>query len=796
MWKSARELNIVLNLLPDASGLQLLYSLATLWRDAVYPTNYAASSDWNSVTVLSSYGESMLNELRPSLSDLPEADVQLAFFGTFFHHELFFDLEKTDSVKIRKLFERELLQGRLRLPSRFGRLLYDRFNDNYSDTRTDHLMNTDVEKLLQETPVGVYQLGTLISGPLGILDSNEMRWIPPSHILPLWHCSDSGCNALHEVALLPPSIALVEAFSRIDRGLSDRLGPPSEWRAVLVWLHRGSSPYRAYVDLPVLIANCIIGSQRTTLLETALLGEDGAFLRKVLALPPRRKGAADGPADQLASRLSAEEQLQVLLILSDRSIVNLIDNAVYSKKVRIPIGETRRCVSSPPMRSLDSNSELLALGLRSVKFEPLVNLISVIRRAYQGLALINELEWRVKGDAGRSTYEALVSFVRTRGPAEAARELILSSAQITNAVCEDLQFPVGHVNAADNAAVDVLLWKLGFNPMQFEDSLPRFKARLSEFNEAILVGSPINTEDARERLRAAGVNVFVSVEDFLDRLISYNVWLLSSDHFLASTFRYSASQARQSVPRTLGSILLANGSELLWNSNGENPLGTLLRYLRAAADWIRGLPDRNRDDLLRPDEDLPHFASTKNLPFPFRHTALWADADPVELRRYMELFGRITKLIEESELAGVRNGLDHFREADRFPSTDKLLACVARLREALDLADLHRYFPKLFWLFGRKGNRFGSVEYEFRDHDGRSTSTFGPSLVSGLSQSMYRGAYLLAPASLLGSPNSALVFEFHETSEYSSYWENYPRRRRISMVDGKMISSDPQTSSA
>jgi hypothetical protein len=173
----------------------------------------------------------------------------------------------------------------------------------------------------------------------------------------------------------------------------------------------------------------------------------------------------------------------------------------------------------------------------AVKFEPLVHLISVIRRAYQRFALINELEWRVKGDSSRSTYEALVSFVRTKGPAEAARELILSSAQITGAVCEDLQFSVGYVNAADTAAVDFLLWKLGFNPMQFDDSLPRFKARLSEFNEVILVSSPINTEDARERLRAAGVNVFVSVEDFLDRLSSYNVWLLSSDHFLVSTFR-------------------------------------------------------------------------------------------------------------------------------------------------------------------------------------------------------------------------------------------------------------------
>ncbi|MBI1791328.1 MAG: hypothetical protein HYR60_27690 [Acidobacteria bacterium] len=791
MWKSAPEINIVLESLPEVSKLELLYSIALIWREAVYPPNYAASDEWKTLTVPSTYGEALLNDIRPSLSDLPEADVQLAYFGTFYHHELLFDFEKTDSTQIRQIFERELLQGRLRLPFCFGRLLYDRFNDCYSDTRTDHLMSPEVEKLLQGTPLGVYQLGTLVSGPLGVLDSLETRWIPPRKTLPLWHCSDTGCNALHGVRLLPPSIALVEAFSRIDRSLSERLGPPSEWRKALMWLHRRSSPARSYIDLPVLIADCIIGSQRTTLLEAALLSENGALLRKALGMPPRRKTAGDGPADQLASRLNAEEQLQLLLILPDQSIVELIDNAVYSKRIRIPIGETRHAGSSPPMRPQDSESDLSALGLRSVKFEPLVNLISLIRRTYQCSGLLNELEWRVRGDVAPSTYEALVSFVRTRGPAETARELILSTAQITNAACQDLHFPVGYVNAADNAAVNFLLWKLGFNPMQFDDSLPRFKARLSEFNETILVSSPVATEDARERLRAAGVNVFVSVEDFLDRLISYNVWLLSSDHFLASNFRYSSSQARQSVSRTLGTLHV-NGSKLLWNANGENPLGTLLRYLRAVTDWIYGLTDSKRDDLLRPEEDLPHFASWEHLPFPFRHTAFWADTDPVELRRYMDVFGRITKLIEESEPAGVRNGLDHFREADRFPSTDKLLACVARLREALELSDVHRYFPRLFWLFGRKGNRFGSIEYEFRDAAGRSSFTFGPELVSGLPRNMYRGAYLLAPASLLGSPNSALIFEFRETSEYSLYWENYPRRRRIAMVDGTMVSTEAQ----
>jgi hypothetical protein len=176
--------------------------------------------------------------------------------------------------------------------------------------------------------------------------------------------------------------------------------------------------------------------------------------------------------------------------------------------------------------------------------------------------------------------------------------------------------------------------------------------------------------------------------------------------------------------------------------------------------------------------------------------ALWADSDLGELRRYAELFGRIVKLIEESELAAVRNGLDHFRGGERFPSADKLLACVARLGQALELADVHRYLPKVFWLFGRKGNRFGSVEYEFRDYAGRTVFAYGPPLVSGLHEIHHENACLLAPGNLLGVPNSSLIFQLRERSEFSLYWEGYPRRRRVPVGDGKGMMTegrDPTT---
>ncbi len=268
---------------------------------SVYPEPRRAPT-WAPALPLSSRaaGQRTLSELSSVLTDLGTADVILALFTKFFHHDLFFDYQESDSTKIREILGRELLQERVRLPHRFGRSLYDRFNDTYIDTRTDHLMSEDVQRLLQGSPIGVYQLGRLVSGPLGIIESEDSRFVPPILELPLWHCSDTGCNALHDVTFVAPNVPVVEAFSRIGKALHDRLGPAAEWSEVLNSQLHKETP-RQYVDLPPLIADYIIGEELTVLLERALLGDRGVFLRGVLALPPRRKREADGPATRVRS---------------------------------------------------------------------------------------------------------------------------------------------------------------------------------------------------------------------------------------------------------------------------------------------------------------------------------------------------------------------------------------------------------------------------------------------------------------------------------------------------------------
>src|SRR6266478_5843731 len=199
MWKSSAELNVEVKSLPNLPKLNRFYGLSFFWKGCVFSGDYKASEEWTSVLKFTSAGEKMFSELSPLLGGLEVAYVTLALFMKFFHHELFFSYEESDSEKVRGILERELFQERVRLPHRFGRALYDRFNDTYLDSRTDHLMGDDLKRLLTGSPIGVYQLGNLLSGPLGIIESAEHRLVPPGLRFPLWHCSDTGCIALHDV---------------------------------------------------------------------------------------------------------------------------------------------------------------------------------------------------------------------------------------------------------------------------------------------------------------------------------------------------------------------------------------------------------------------------------------------------------------------------------------------------------------------------------------------------------------------------------------------------------------------
>ena len=473
------------------------------------------------------------------------------------------------------------------------------------------------------------------------------------------------------------------------------------------------------------------------------------------------------------------EQLQALLLLRDKDLVRLIDRCVLQRRVEIPPNELRSArLGQPRLGNRDRACELSALGLRAKPRLALAALHSVIWDSYERTGLMDELGWKLRRRPGIPPRGALMDYIRASDPRETIRELIISSMPVTKAVADSLEFALEGTDAA-GPFTDRLLWKLGFDPKTYHEDYVRLRRRLEEFNETVLRLGEARTEDEREKIRAVGVNVFVSVEHFLQDLVSYNVWLLSSDHFLDTRFTYERKIAIAAVPSALGQKVVSGNKEFPWSMEGANALGTLLVFCQGLSEWVRELLTRDPASLARPAEDLPHFADDPERVFAFRHTALWADADPTEFQQYAKGLESILNQVSRADSAAVRNGLDHRRDDREFPSGDAMLACAARLRDALEVADLQRYIPKEFWLQSLTRDRYGQESFIFTDYQGREITLGGPAVVSGLPKPRFRTPVVIAPGNLLGQPNSELRFEIREVSAYSQYWKGYPRRRKI-----------------
>lgn len=779
-WRSSPEIKKELAQSPSIESIREAATLRSYLRNALLAKDYKASPEWEHIVALSPAGEEAL-QLSAAVpnQELARADILMATFCLFFHHELFVDCAKCDLKALRELVNIEMLSGNLRWPHRFGRLLYDKFNDSYSGDRTDHLLPDEALALVEGTPQGVYQVGRLVSGPLGLIEAACARYIPPTRSPVLWHCSDPGCQSAHTANLLPAEVPLVRMVRDVRKVLDVQLGPSSEWThpyADLLGADIPREPY-TYYDVCTVIADCIVNEERSSLLTAALSGGNGIPLREVLGKPPRKRTAGQGAPEALAKALGEAEQLQLLFLLKDCDLIGLIDQCVTHGIIRVPLAEIRRAKVAPRTYSRIPTSRLSSLGIRCSGSEPLLDFCALLWEAYSSSGGTSELNWRLRNRLASGTQNMLMDYLCKNEPSTVVNELILASEPVTKAICEKLNFSVEDIG--DTRFVDRLLWKLGFDLPRFSDTLALLRRRLEIFNQELLAVGTFRGERDRERIRSAGVNLFVSVEEFLEQIICFNVWLLASDHFLGTKFRYDANAAKRKVRDVLGRSLRSGEVEVTWNSEDANTLGPLMAYLNGTTSWTKALLGSRREALIRPEADLPDFAENKFRVFPFQHTALWADSDLGCLERLSNDFAGIVTRIARSNLAAIRNGLDHQRDEADFPKIDEMLAFVAHFREAVDIADVNRFFPKEFWLENSNEDRFGRQEFEFKDYLGRSHVFFGPSFVHGIPGAAQDTPLLIAPGNLLGFANAEIVFTLREKSVFSQYWEGYPRRRQI-----------------
>ena len=234
-WLSSEEVSIALGSSPP-SKLVRAHALRRVLLGGLMTPIFVIDHRWADAIQPTSDGIEML-ELLETMGEEWGTESESAFvlFRIFYDIDLLVDHKASDIDLARELISNSIADRTLILPHRFGRILYDRFNDIFRTSRTDHLKYETACELLDGQFQGVYQMGTIVTGPYGLLESASGRYSPPSLKVPLWHCSDTGCSALHSVRLLEYDQGCAGTVIRARQRLLEHHGPPSEWEGVLTW---------------------------------------------------------------------------------------------------------------------------------------------------------------------------------------------------------------------------------------------------------------------------------------------------------------------------------------------------------------------------------------------------------------------------------------------------------------------------------------------------------------------------------------------------------------------------------
>lgn len=266
----------------------------------------------------------------------------------------------------------------------------------------------------------------------------------------------------------------------------------------------------------------------------------------------------------------------------------------------------------------------------------------------------------------------------------------------------------------------------------------------------------------------------------MEEMVAYLVWFLASDHPKRTRFVYSRMDAVRLVPDVLGAQVPSGTENLRWSPTG-NTLGVCVRYCQRLCEWLSQLQATERNARRRPTSEVHARPSDSVTTFVFQHDQLWADASPDALTALSERVADCVAKLNRADVTFVRNGLEHYREPERFPPIDRMLSSIEMLRAFVHQCEAERFVPKLFWIGGRQLDSFGQSTYDLVDFKGGAIQIHLPATVAGLlsmNELPRHSPVLVAPGNVFGLPNADVLFTIREQSTYSQYWSVYPALRQ------------------
>lgn len=589
--------------------LASLYLLSYILDQSIITADYKPTDALRNAIRPSPYGQWLFQQSKRYDFEVREA--RLACLLELFHLDVLVDIDATDVDALATAITKEIRTGRLTFAMLFGPALYRRAAELFPDERRS-LNSVDTQRLLDEQPAGVFHFGNWLGGPWGLFLHSVSRRIRPTRFVPLQHCHDVSCWAVHRVMLSSDSSAeIIKARANIRKALESEGEEASEFAVVSSDVLR--NPVEEFDPdslgaIGYLIGDALGDAELRVLLEYLLDGRDAANMRRqVEALTGLR-----GKSTFITEARNRAELLQMILLASDEQIAAALDHLLFDhsdqNRLTIPTHEVRRSVLTHATSSaFGSRPELSRFGVRTIsrvapaplKLRRLVD--SIYGPALTGSESSAELDWQLRSVPGATTDASLTEYLRKTPPEVVLQRLVLNTRENVERGAAALSLTIGD-GVNDLELVQRMLWKLGFDVVdadELHEDFWRHSDRLRKAAESASVSTSVGEEEISE----ISTSYFRALEKLLADTLVFCVWAFTTDHVRdQDPYLYvDNSAALERTTRELGAGLAARGDIHDAKVGVEKwTLLPLFRGFEVLSDVLRGLEDRAHELVLQP----------------------------------------------------------------------------------------------------------------------------------------------------------------------------------------------------
>lgn len=745
-----------------------LLAIKSLLSYCIIDRNYRLSDAWIRPLHFTKLGDETISDCTAHYRRLRPNDIKMAVFLTVGCTEgMFIDIS-TDIEALRQQISIETRQGKIRFPYIFGRELHDVAAELFpAQTRLD---NSQTLRLLDQLPIGVFQVGRTVVGPYGCTHSDEPRQAGPSFSVPGYMCPDQACTSIHSIDLSTGDSAIARARGKVSQYIYKNYSKAADPHLKLI-------SRATYLDM--LSGSPFITTNLIDLLSDGLSVEELRFvldhlMRKTFKREGRkndiskRLGAVITNPSEFVAALGRPELLQIALLHSDTDLVAAIDEAVTKRNIKLQELEVRVCkIRRWDLAAASAQAQIGILGMRFAASPSSKIITSRMQRLLHTLYYESEfldagdLAYVMEASNDLSPGELLKLAVRSHSIDELFRNLILPNRRAVEVAAKELSlFDYEHLSRSE--VLERLCWKIGQPERKDFPDLGRIDDHLSHVRAA-----NNDTQDS-DLIRAAASNLFAAVEDALNRALIFCIWVFTTDHYLSKDgFSYDPELDR-SIIDFIEVNTPASEPELVLKpeKNTLVPLGAGFPRLAKAL--------RNLDPAtyLRGEKDLPPECITTSRPFAFPYTRAFFNLTRSAQSEVLTALQAIGRHAQNADVIEVRNWTSH---GDRsFPGTERIeraLENVEILRSELQTSGL---YPRLYQLVNQSRDGVGREEIVYQNEAER-LSLFRPLWAITPRLPAVSSNLVIVPIAMTDS-SGPLRFRLKARPGTDPYWAGWPKR--------------------